>query len=127
MLYHTSQAVRCPKHDGGEEKADDENNGFHRRKCFYFFCKNGTNPEVGSIALPLSKVLCSPPQVSTKKTNLATAEVTSSWRRLADGADWQWTVGSVDLQKAEEEKAGDENNGFRRRKSFLFLFLFFGM
>ena len=36
MLYHTSQAVRCPKHDGGEEKADDENNGFHRRKCFYF-------------------------------------------------------------------------------------------
>ena len=27
---------RCPQHDGGEEKADDENNGFHRRKCFYF-------------------------------------------------------------------------------------------
>ena len=33
----------------------------------------------------------------------------------------------IHLQKAEEEKAGDENNGFRRRKSFLFLFLFFGM
>ena len=90
---------------------------------FYFFCKNGTNPEVGSIALPLSKVLCSPPQVSTKKTNLATAEVTSSWRRLADGADWQWTVGSVDLQKAEEEKAGDENNGFHL---FNFYFYFSG-
>ena len=37
------------------------------------------------------------------------------------------SVGSVDLQKAEEEKADDKNNGFRRRKSFLFLFLFFGM
>ena len=31
------------------------------------------------------------------------------------------SVGSVDLLKAEEEKADDEN-GFRRRKSFYFYF-----